>query len=158
MHNFNFLTCIELCVPARHLQDIPCIPTSSTGFVLRISPFLGTRKNETHFSIIYRLHFHRRPSSLSAAAAVAAVAMGPCKAINFHFHFIVFILLRSFWAFGRQSQPHAIFILKLILPTPTSMHPGACCFGLRKNVPSTSGYLSKTNIGSSQSTHDTRLF
>lgn len=39
----------------------------------------------------------------------------------------------------------------------TSMQCLACCFGLKKNVPSTSGYLSKTSIGSSHKMHETRL-
>lgn len=39
----------------------------------------------------------------------------------------------------------------------TSMQSGACCFGLKKNVPSTSGYRSNTNIESSHRTHVTRL-
>lgn len=40
----------------------------------------------------------------------------------------------------------------------TSIHPWACFLGLRKKVPSTRGYRSNTSIGSSHSTHATRLF
>lgn len=46
---------------------------------------------------------------------------------------------------------------KLIEFRLTSMHPLECCFGDKKKVPSTKGYLSNTSMGSSHNMQATRL-
>lgn len=113
--------------------------------------FFGNDTRKHVFQLFYSsfasLHF-QRPSAVT-------VRSHDCHVRQSIFIFILLFLLFFGVFFFSLAICH---LFKLIFLTPTSMHPGACCFGLRKNVPSTSGYLSKTNIGSSQSTHDTRLF
>lgn len=125
---FNFLTCIELCVPARHLQDIPCTPMSSTGSVLRILPFLGMQDKNTFFNlfifcVLVSAHFHR--STLPPLGDGTRLWRTSRKTINFHFHFIVFFFGCCRRQLVGSRSPH--LLSKLILRiTDTYLNASRC--------------------------------
>lgn len=127
---FNFLTCIEWCDPARHLQDIPCTPMSSTGSVLRILPFWGMQDKNTFFNlfifcVLVATHFHR--STLPSLGDDTRLWRTPRNTINFHFYFIVFF----FWLLSpttcRCSLATCHLLSKLILRiTDTYLNASRC--------------------------------
>lgn len=108
VHNFNFLTCIVRYDPARHLQDIPCTPMSSTGFVLRISPFLEMTHENTFCNYLLFIYLQHLFASISTDCwwhcrqwQCGDATMHSSMVINIHFHLMAFLYLRS---------PHMPFI------------------------------------------------